>query len=210
MPEVEGARGVRARPTPDTGERLTGHDLWDESARPTAPPVPAGRTYSEAGQQVAGLLVDVHGMLRAELGALRDVLIRVETGEASAADARGVVSALTMRRHDWSVGAYCARYCRVVTEHHTIESAWVFPHLAGSDTGLVPVVERLQAEHEVIHGVIEGVDRALVAYQLDESALPGVRGAVDLLADLLLSHLSYEEAQLLEPLARFGFAPGQV
>jgi len=31
-----------------------------------------------------------------------------------------------------------------------------------------------------------------------------VRAAVDLLTDALLSHLSYEEHQLLEPLARFG------
>jgi len=34
--------------------------------------------------------------------------------------------------------------------------------------------------------------------------MPLVRAAVDLLTDALLSHLSYEEHQLLEPLARFG------
>jgi hypothetical protein len=34
--------------------------------------------------------------------------------------------------------------------------------------------------------------------------MPALEAAVDLLTDALLSHLSYEEHQLLEPLARFG------
>ena len=33
---------------------------------------------------------------------------------------------------------------------------------------------------------------------------------VDLLTDTLLSHLSYEERELVEPLARLGFYPGQL
>ncbi len=34
--------------------------------------------------------------------------------------------------------------------------------------------------------------------------------ALDLLTDALLSHLSYEEYELVEPLARVGFFPGQL
>ncbi|MDX6321429.1 MAG: hypothetical protein QOF52_1287, partial [Propionibacteriaceae bacterium] len=34
--------------------------------------------------------------------------------------------------------------------------------------------------------------------------------AIDLLTDTLLSHLAYEEDQLVEPLARLGFYPNQV
>lgn len=33
---------------------------------------------------------------------------------------------------------------------------------------------------------------------------------MDFLTDALLSHLSYEERELVEPLARLGFYPGQV
>jgi hypothetical protein len=33
-----------------------------------------------------------------------------------------------------------------------------------------------------------------------------LRDAVDLLTDTLLSHLSYEERELVEPLARLGFS----
>jgi hypothetical protein len=39
-------------------------------------------------------------------------------------------------------------------------------------------------------------------------AADGLREALDLLTDTLLSHLSYEEHQLVEPLARLGFGFG--
>jgi len=34
--------------------------------------------------------------------------------------------------------------------------------------------------------------------------MPALRAVVDLLTDALLSHLSYQEHQILEPLARLG------
>jgi hypothetical protein len=66
-------------------------------------------------------------------------------------------------------------------------------------------VDRLHAEHLVIAGVLERVDAALVA--LVSSPVTGMselRSAVDLLTDALLSHLSYEEGELVEPLGRLG------
>ena len=38
------------------------------------------------------------------------------------------------------------------------------------------------------------------------SGIPAVQAAADVLTDALLSHLSYEEQQILEPLARLGSA----
>ena len=66
------------------------------------------------------------------------------------------------------------------------------------------MVDRLQQEHLVIHDVLEGVDRALVALVSGPDGIAGLRAAVDLLSDTLLSHLSYEERELVEPLARLG------
>ena len=37
-----------------------------------------------------------------------------------------------------------------------------------------------------------------------------IQAAIDLLTDSLLSHLSYEEFEIVEPLARYGFYPGQL
>jgi hypothetical protein len=73
------------------------------------------------------------------------------------------------------------------------------------DDRLAPVTARLSEEHEVIAGLLSRVDAALVALVTDPvRGMPAVRAAVDLLSDALLSHLSYEERQILEPLARFG------
>ena len=57
----------------------------------------------------------------------------------------------------------------------------------------------------MIHDVLEGVDRALVAFVVAPDGMGELRAAVDLLSDTLLSHLSYEERELVEPLARVGF-----
>jgi hypothetical protein len=40
--------------------------------------------------------------------------------------------------------------------------------------------------------------------------LAAVDAAVETLAETLLSHFAYEERELLAPLARHGFYPGQV
>ena len=70
---------------------------------------------------------------------------------------------MTMRQNNWTLGAYCESYCRVVTTHHSLEDASVFPHLRRRDAGLGPGARPARAEHDVIHDVLEDVDRALVA-----------------------------------------------
>jgi hypothetical protein len=86
----------------------------------------------------------------------------------------------------------------------------VFPHLASSDARLGAVIERLGEEHLVIHDAIEDVDRALVRHINDHDDFEPLQRAIDLLTDTLLSHLSYEEHELVEPLARLGFYPEQL
>ncbi|MGB9185195.1 MAG: hemerythrin domain-containing protein, partial [Solirubrobacteraceae bacterium] len=112
---------------------------------------------------------------------------------------------MTMRQNDWTLGAYCAQYCRLVTGHHTLEDRSIFPHLKRSDPGLVPVVDRLEQEHHVIADVLDQVDRALVALVTESDGIAQLRAAADLLSDTMLSHLAYEERELVEPLARLGY-----
>jgi iron-sulfur cluster repair protein YtfE (RIC family) len=94
----------------------------------------------------------------------------------------------------------------VVTNHHTLEDRSVFPHIRRHDPQLVPVLDRLEAEHETIAELLERVDQALVGLVTPGGdGIVGVNAAIDLLTDALLSHFSYEERELIEPLARYGF-----
>lgn len=209
-----GGTGVPAAlgltPTVDTGERLSGEQPWDESSRPVAPAPPPGAVYSRHGRAIGAHLIEVHDHLRSELDQVRDLIAQVRAGTLDAGAARSVINEMTMRQNDWTLGAYCAAYCRVVTAHHTLEDEGIFPHLRSAETGLAPVIDRLTDEHKVIHDVLNELDQALVQLLHHPEDFSGLQHAADMLTDTMLSHLAYEEAQLIEPLARHGFYRGQL
>ncbi|TCC08602.1 LLM class flavin-dependent oxidoreductase [Kribbella soli] len=196
--------GFSVVPTPPPAVRRSDVQLLDESARPTGPAQDPSRTYTPYQLQSGQHLIDVHDHLRAELDQVRDLVEQVAAGTLGVGAARSHINTMTMRQNNWTLGTYCESYCRLVTTHHSLEDASLFPHLRRADPALVPVVDRLQEEHKVIHDVLEGVDKALVALVDGSGDIDGLRAAVDLLDDTLLSHLSYEERELVEPLARLG------
>ena len=199
------ATPLAVTPTPD-GPRPAARQPWDESTRPTGPPPDPGRRYTPDQQAAGRHLIDVHDALRRELTQLRDLIAQVAQGEAEAATARSFITRMTIRQNHWTLGTFCETYCRVVTQHHTLEDRSVFPHLQRSDPALAPVIERLEQEHGTIADLLERVDRALVALVSPQGeGIEGVHGAVAILTDALLSHFSYEERELIEPLARHGF-----
>ena len=208
--EVPAGGEPGVEPTPDDGTRLSSTRLWDEAARPTRPAAPAGRGYTPAGRAASARLVQVHDMLRRELAAIRDLITQVQKGAIDAGQARSELSQMTIRQNSWTLGAYCESYCRVVTQHHSIEDAAVFPYLRTVEPGLGPVLDRLSDEHGLIHRVIESVDRALVRHITQPDDLTELQDLTDLLTDTLLSHLAYEERELIEPLARYGFYDEQI
>jgi len=119
---------------------------------------------------------------------------------------RSYINRMTIRQNNWTLGTFCETYCRTLTNHHMLEDRSVFPHLRRSDEDLAPVIDRLEQEHEQIHDLLERVDEALVALVASEDdGIDRVSAAMDLLTDALLSHFSYEERELVGPLARHGF-----
>jgi alkanesulfonate monooxygenase SsuD/methylene tetrahydromethanopterin reductase-like flavin-dependent oxidoreductase (luciferase family) len=194
-----------ARSTVDDGRRLSAETVWDESTRPTGPPSDPDRTYTAHERAAGQHLVDVHDHLRAELRQLRDLVEQVTAGAVDAGPARSHIHTMTIRQNNWTVGTYCESYCRVVTTHHTLEDISMFPHLRAADPALAPVIDRLAEEHHAIHDVLERVDRALVAFVAGPDGAKALTAAVDLLTDALLSHLAYEERELVEPLSRLGY-----
>ena len=151
------------------------------------------------GQQT---LLAIHNHLRQELAQLRHVIGEVKDGRAGAQEARTYLNSMTMRQNYWTLGAFCAAYCRVVSIHHSIEDQSLFPDLKAADQSLGPVLARLREEHEAIADVLRDVDAALVAMVEDESRLDSTDAAVTHLSDALLAHLRYEEDQLLGPIGR--------
>ncbi|MGW6278721.1 LLM class flavin-dependent oxidoreductase [Kribbella sp. NPDC055071] len=203
-PVVQVADGFSVVPTPPPAVRRSAVQVLDESERPTGPALDPDRTYTPYQLSSGQHLIDVHDHLRAELEQIRDLVEQVAAGSLGVGAARSHINTMTMRQNNWTLGTYCESYCRLVTTHHSLEDASLFPHIRRADPALVPVVDRLQAEHRIIHDVLEGVDKALVALVDGSGTIDGLRAAVDLLDDTLLSHLSYEERELVEPLARLG------
>jgi alkanesulfonate monooxygenase SsuD/methylene tetrahydromethanopterin reductase-like flavin-dependent oxidoreductase (luciferase family) len=198
------AAGEPVRATVDDGRRRSDRAPWDDATRP-AYDGGAPLAWDDRERATAQHLVDVHDHLRAELEQLFGLIDQVAAGSLDAGRARSLINTMTVRQNNWTLGAYCASYCRVVTTHHTIEDTSMFPHLRRSEPDLAPVLDRLEEEHHAIAAVLDEVDRALVGLA-DDGDLAPLRAAADLLADTMGSHLAWEESVLLVPLARHGFA----
>jgi hypothetical protein len=168
---------------------------------------PDDREATEAGTTAVGraqqqLLRSVHQHLRDELAQIRGVVAQVADGAVDVAAARHLVNRLTLRQNYWTLGSFCAAYCRVVAIHHTIEDETMFPGLVAREPGLAPVIARLGEEHEAIAGTLSALDEALVAMVADDTALETVRERAETLGEQLLAHLAYEEEQLLPAIGR--------
>lgn len=155
-----------------------------------------------AGRAQQQLLRSVHAHLREELEQVRDVVAQVVDGATDIDAARHLINHLTMRANYWTLGSFCAAYCRVVAIHHTIEDQTMFPGLAARVPVLAPVIERLSHEHEEIAEILTALDDALVAMVTDPGGLRQVQERAEQLATELLAHLAYEEEQLLPAIGR--------
>ncbi|WP_061289467.1 hemerythrin domain-containing protein [Herbidospora cretacea] len=173
----------------------------DDASRPRSPKRDLA-ALSPRQRQIGHRLVLIHDHLRQELARIVEAVEQVAEGRAEAGAVRSLINELTMRQNYWTLGSFCASYCRVLTVHHSIEDAHMFPGLVAAQESLAPVIERLEAEHEVIAGLLTGLDAALVAMVTEPSGLDVVRGQVTALSEALLSHLAYEEEELVEPLSR--------
>jgi hypothetical protein len=177
---------------------------FSDADRPRAPLHPDAVTTA-AGREGQSLLVGIHAHLRAEMAQVVRAVRAAATDVRRAADARALVNDLTMGVNYRALGSFCGRYCSVVDLHHRIEDASLFVDLGAADPELTPVLDRLSAEHVVVHDALVELDAALVEMlTVQEQALPRVQAAAERLSAGLLDHLDYEEAELLPALGRLG------
>lgn len=209
-PESEYAR-LGLTPTIDDGVRRSTKVPWDDATRPHRVPSGAEVSYTRRGQLAGKHLIDVHNVLRAELTELQDVLAQVVEGALTAADARAALREMALRQNNWALGAFCLRYCALVTA----PMGWRTPRCSLTSPRRIPPLQPSSGVSSmnisVIHEAIEAVDHALVAHIANpDDGFAALSSAMDYLSDALLSHLAYEEQELVEPLARVGFYPSQL
>lgn len=200
---VAGAGGVEREGNWGTAGGLAVAD------RPRAAPLTRAAKGHPAAADNHRNLVAIHDHLRSELVQIGQAVNRVVAGELPPGEARSLISRMTLRQNHWTLGSFCASYCRIVTIHHAVEDAHMFPGLAEVAPSLRSVLDRLEAEHLVIAEVLERFDRALVdlVREADGTAVPSSAGTAEInslageLGDVLLSHLAYEEDELMEGLA---------
>ncbi|MFI2211302.1 LLM class flavin-dependent oxidoreductase [Streptomyces sp. NPDC020141] len=175
-------------------------DPLGEATRPRAPAQPPGPALGDTGAR----LTRIHDGLRDEMRQITEAVAQVAAGQRDAASARSMINSLTLRQNYWTLGVFCTAYSRTLTQHHTIEDRYMFPELRARQASLGPVVERLEHEHEIIAEALAGLDAALVALVQDDGRIGEVRDLTAVLERILLSHLGYEEEELVEPLDRLG------
>jgi len=138
----------------------------------------------------------VHQMLRDDLAVCRELASDIAAGAASTEMVQRVAS-LTTRSPLWTLRVNCLYHCRVVHAHHHGEDAEMFPALRRSNPEISLVVDKLESDHRVISGRLDEVEAAAAAPDLEEPGDTAARErlvrALSELADLLLTHLAFEE-----------------
>jgi hypothetical protein len=188
-------------PSTAPSTRNSEKSVLSEHDRPTAPEPADAVRFTRRGVSAGHHLIQVHDHYRAELAQVRQILRRVRDGETGIGAARGELNRLTIRTTNWRLHGACQAQCVSLTQHHGLRR---------SQRDLAAVLDRLTEEHHAIHTVLEGVDEALVHLAGDPTDFGPITEAVDLLTDTLLSHFAYEERELVAPLSRHGFFPGQL
>jgi hypothetical protein len=173
--------------------------LPDDSTRPTAPKIPG---VTEAQRRQGRRLALFHEMHLRELAKVRRAMAGVFAGEGTAEALLITISSMQMFGNMRQFGNLCGAACEMLTGHHMIEDEYVFPALHGHTEGLNRVVERLQAEHLVIHELLVRLEAAARALIAD----PGAKTARELrtefarLEGFVISHFGYEQTELEEAL----------
>jgi hemerythrin-like domain-containing protein len=82
--------------------------------------------------------------------------------------------------------------------HHPSESDLLFPKLARARPDLMPVIERLEADHMAGEGRVRELQHLLLAWELiGESRRPAFEEAARAYCEFYFAHMRAEEAELL-------------
>jgi Hemerythrin HHE cation binding domain len=160
------------------------------------------------GQAMVEELKWVHGMIRRDLQTVRQMAADTAAGlPAEGIQAR--LRTLAAGGPLWQLKINCLQYCRFVHSHHHAESILLFPELRRTNPALNPVVDKLEADHLAVSGLLDDVEAA--ARELGEQEDPATRQrlieSLQQLSTDLLAHLDYEEENISGTLASWSYWP---
>lgn len=177
-------------------EKLNRITLLDDSNRPKAPKIEGLNAFQRSRGQRLRWFHDHHRAQLAEVSSALETLDAVALSEQ--------VSKLDMSANYRMFGNLCGQECQMLTGHHTIEDIHMFPQLhdEGSN-GVKKVVERLMAEHLVVHELIEELEQRAWACLQNPSAETFAEAKKTFLNlnTCVRSHFGYEETELEDALS---------
>lgn len=164
--------------------------------RPLAPDFPqATQAHREQGRTLAY----IHAHHLAELSRIAKIMEQIQAGLADADALVNTIADLELTGNLRGFGTICGRECSFLTFHHDAEERMIFPQLAAQhNPALSALVDRLQAEHLVVHELLERLDGAARTLRAtpDADQFAQVSAIFRQLVKVVESHFGYEETQL--------------
>ncbi len=178
--------------------------LLDDSTRPIAPKLEGATAHHELPGKHLKM---IHRYHLQELNQVRRFLDEFEAGEPKLAELSKAASTLKMHASMRLFGNLCGQECEMLNAHHSIESQMMFPvlHNRGND-GIKRVVERLMAEHDIIHYFLKELEIKANKIQQNPATenFESLKETFKNLEKIIRSHFKYEETQLEVALGFYG------
>ncbi|MCH2096275.1 MAG: hemerythrin domain-containing protein [Rhodobacteraceae bacterium] len=171
--------------------------------RPHAPALPG---VTEDHRRQGRKLAAIHRMHLMDMARIAALLQRIEAGTEGPEALNEAVQGLDLTENMRSFGSLCGRECKVLTFHHDAEEYSVFPQLEAQQIeGLSALFARLRAEHEVVHELLQRLERAAMAlmFETTEAKFAETQAVFAKLEEVIRSHFGYEETQLEEAIGVF-------
>jgi hemerythrin-like domain-containing protein len=101
------------------------------------------------------------------------------------------------------VGSYFANVLKLLHAHHEAEDLTIYPTMVERLPEHVDVINRVNAEHEVVLGTLGAAEQAVAAWRADPSSASRDEAVAALVAldTILLEHLDHEEAEVVPLIA---------
>ena len=170
----------------------------EEGERPQAPSIEGA---TERDRAAGRHLAVIHRHYLMDLGRIARLMQRIEAGDAPPEALADIVLHSDMARNLSAFGSICGQACHALKMHHDIEEGHMFPGIHGpAAPGIRAVVDRLRAEHEVIHELLNRLAAAArtCASAPSEDHFAKLRDTYARLFDQVRSHFRYEETELEE------------